>query len=169
MVHAFDRCARRLRGLAGQRLDLCRNALRQERRRRPVPGKIRRDVPARRRHVELLERRERLQGEPYVEFRAFCRCRLGALLRQRRPRQRDRLRCRPAERGAPVQLARPDARSPLPARQPAFRRCDRRPHRRGNAFGDGRPGLQVQPPRLRARLERAAGGRYALSRPDSES
>lgn len=26
------------------------------------------------------------------------------------------------------QLARPDARSPLPARQPAFRRCDRRPH-----------------------------------------
>ena len=58
---------------------------------------------------------------------------------------------------------------PLPARQPAFRRCDRRPHRRGNAFGDGRPGLQVQPPRLRARLERAAGGRYALSRPDSES
>lgn len=36
-------------------------------------------------HVELLERRERLQGEPYVEFRAFCRCRLGALLRQRRP------------------------------------------------------------------------------------
>ena len=29
MVHAFDRCARRLRGLAGQRLDSCRNALRQ--------------------------------------------------------------------------------------------------------------------------------------------
>lgn len=32
----------------------------------------------------------------------------------------------------------------------------------------GRSGLQVQPPRLRARLERATGGHYALSRPDPE-
>ena len=167
MVHPLGRRPRRICRAAGQRLDHCQFDLRQGRRRQSVQREIRRDVPPRRRHVEPFERPERLPRGPHLEFRALRRCRLGALLRQRHPRQRDRFRHRPAERRAALQVARPDDRGPLPARQPAFRRRERRTPRRRHALRHGGSGLQVQPPRFQACFERAADRHYALSQPDS--
>ena len=53
--------------------------------------------------------------DPHLEFRTLRRSGLGAFLRQRHPRQRNRLRRRSAECRAPLRSARPDARSSLPA------------------------------------------------------
>ena len=162
MVHPLDRRPRRILRPAGQRVDDRRHQIRKGCRRKHVQGEIRRIVPACRCNVELLERRERLQGDPHLEFRTLRRSGLGAFLRQRHPRQRNRLRRRSAECSAPLRSARPDARSSLPAGQPAFRRRGRRPHRRRYALGNGRAVVQPEPPRLQACLAGSARGLHVV-------